>query len=43
MKKTYQCPSIEVLGNISEETKSGNSTNSDVLPFQGNTAFGPDS
>ena len=43
MKKTYQCPSIEALGNISEETKSGNSFNSDVKPFADNTAFGPNS
>ena len=43
MKKTYQCPSIEVLGNVSEETKSGFALNSDVEPFADNTAFGPPS
>lgn len=41
IKKTYVQPSVELLGSIAEKTQSGNAPNSDVDPFQNNTALGP--
>lgn len=39
----YEAPTIEVVGKLHEVTKSGQRPNSDQLPFENNTAFGPDS
>jgi len=41
MKKDYIAPKVVSLGSASAETRSGESTNSDVDPFVQNTAFPP--
>lgn len=41
IKKAYVQPSVELLGSIAEKTQSGNAPNSDVLPFQNNSAVPP--
>ena len=40
-KKTYVQPSVELLGSIAEKTQSGNAPNSDVMPYQDNSAVPP--
>lgn len=41
MKKEYIVPKLVVLGSASGDTKSQEAANSDVLPFQDNTAIPP--
>lgn len=40
-QETYEAPTFEPVGDLHEITKSGGAVNSDVLPFQNNTAFPP--
>lgn len=39
----YEAPTIKAVGTLHDLTKSANALNSDVLPFQANTAFPPPS